>query len=112
MRDTPDAPRTFRLTRADRTTAALVGLSVILISHKLDEVIEIADRISVLRGGRHVATVDNKGLTKQQLASLMVGRDLLFRIEKAPAQVGETRLTMEKVSARTDKGIPALRGLS
>jgi simple sugar transport system ATP-binding protein len=88
------------------------GKTIVLISHKLDEVLAIADRITVLRGGRHMATVDNQGLTKAQLASLMVGREVLFRVEKPPAQLGEVRLVMEKVSARNDKGIAALRGLS
>jgi general nucleoside transport system ATP-binding protein len=89
-----------------------VGKTIILISHKLDEVIEIADRITVLRDGRHVATVDNQGLTKAQLASLMVGREVLFRIDKPPVQIGEVRLTVDNVTARNDKGIQALRGLS
>jgi simple sugar transport system ATP-binding protein len=106
---TPQETETFFQTLREMTAA---GKTIILISHKLDEVIRIADRITVLRGGRNVATVENKGLTKNQLASLMVGREVLFRVEKPPAQLGETRLTMTEVSALNDKGIHALRGLS
>jgi simple sugar transport system ATP-binding protein len=106
---TPQEIEAFFHTLRGMTAA---GKTIILISHKLDEVIDIADRITVLRGGRQVATVENQGLTKSQLASLMVGREVLFRVEKPPVQLGETRLTMENVSARNDKGILALRGLS
>jgi ABC-type uncharacterized transport system ATPase subunit len=106
---TPQETETFFQTLREMTAA---GKTIILISHKLDEVLEIADRITVLRGGRHVATVDNQGLTKSHLASLMVGREVLFRVEKPEAKLGETRLKMENVSALNDKGIPALRGLS
>lgn len=88
------------------------GKTIILISHKLDEVLSIADRITVLRNGKHVATVDNDGLTKPQLASLMVGREVLFRVDKPPTQMGEVRLTLDQVNALNDKGVPALRQLS
>lgn len=106
---TPQEAETFFHTLREMTAA---GKTIILISHKLDEVLTIADRITVLRGGRQVATVDNKGLTKNQLASLMVGREVLFRIETPPAKLGEVRLTVDNVSALNDKGIMALRGLS
>lgn len=106
---TPQETEAFFKTLREMTAA---GKTIILISHKLDEVLTIADRITVLRGGRQVATVENQGLTKAQLASLMVGREVLFRIEKPAAQLGEVRLVVDQVSARNDKGIPALRGLS
>lgn len=88
------------------------GKTIVLISHKLDEVLSIADRITVLRQGRHIATVDAQGMTKAQLAGLMVGREVLFQLEKPPAQIGEPRLTLHRVSALNDKGLPALRELS
>ena len=106
---TPQESEALFQTLRDMTTA---GKTIILISHKLDEVLAIADRITVLRGGKQVATVANDGLTKDQLASLMVGREVLFRVEKPPAELGEVRLTMENVKASNDKGIAALRGLS
>jgi simple sugar transport system ATP-binding protein len=106
---TPQETEAFFHTLRDMTAA---GKTIILISHKLDEVLAIADRITVLHGGRHVATVDNQRMTKAELAGLMVGREVLFRVEKPPVRLGEMRLVMEDVSARNDKGIPALCGLS
>ena len=106
---TPQETEALFRTLRDMTAA---GKTIILISHKLDEVIAIADRITVLRGGQQVATVENKNLTKNQLASLMVGREVLFRVEKPPVDLGEVRLTMENVHAQNDKGLVALRGLS
>ena len=106
---TPQETEAFFHTLREMTTA---GKTIILISHKLDEVLSIADRITVLRGGKFVATVPAAGMTKPQLASLMVGREVLFRVEKPPAQVGEVRLTLDAVEADNDKRLPALRGLS
>lgn len=106
---TPQETQAFFQTLRGMTAA---GKTIILISHKLDEVLSIADRITVLRNGKHVATVENRGMTKPQLAGLMVGREVLFRIDKPPAQVGEVRLTLDAVEARNDKGIAALRSLS
>lgn len=88
------------------------GKTIVLISHKLDEVLSIADRITVLRQGRHVATVDAQGMTKAQLAGLMVGREVLFQLDKPPAQIGECCLRLLNVTALNDKGLPALRKLS
>jgi simple sugar transport system ATP-binding protein len=88
------------------------GKTIIFISHKLDEVLAIANRITVLRGGKAVATVDAAGLTKPQLASLMVGRTVLFQVDKHPAQPGPPCLVLREVEAFDDKGLPALRKLS
>src|SRR5919108_988541 len=68
------------------------GLSVILISHKLHEVREIADRITVLRRGKRIDTIPAAGATEQSLARMMVGREVLLRVEKAPAKAAETLL--------------------
>jgi simple sugar transport system ATP-binding protein len=89
------------------------GKSIIFISHKLGESLAIADRITVLRKGRVTAA----GLNPQQvcatdLARLMVGRTVLFRIDKELQEPGEVVLTVENVSALNDKGLPALRGVS
>lgn len=88
------------------------GKTIIFISHKLDEVLAIADRITVLRQGRVVETLDAAGVTKAELASRMVGREVLFRVDKPPAQIGEARLHLHDLHATDDKGLPALRGLS
>ena len=57
-------------------------MSIIFISHKLNEVLEIADRITVLRRGKKVGTLPREGATEAELARLMVGRDVLLRVEK------------------------------
>ena len=89
------------------------GKSIIFISHKLNEVAEIADRISVLRRGKATAVGESaKGVTTQDLARLMVGRDVVFRIEKQPSKPGDVVLDVKNVHAENDKGLPALRGLS
>src|SRR3954471_15998977 len=59
------------------------GVSVIFITHKLNEVLGIADRITVLRRGKRIDTVDRQGATEQELARMMVGRDVLLRVDKA-----------------------------
>src|SRR6476646_10071996 len=68
------------------------GVSIIFISHKLNEVLEIADRITVLRRGKKIDTVPREGATEEGLARMMVGREVLLRVEKTPAQVGDTLL--------------------
>ncbi len=88
------------------------GKTIIFISHKLEEVLSIADHISVLRSGRLAATTEARGKTKAELASLMVGRQVLFQLEKPPTTVGETRLALKDVEALDDKFLPALRKVS
>jgi len=89
------------------------GKSVIFISHKLHEVTAIADRVSVLRRGVATASgVPSKGATRQELARLMVGRDIIFSLDKKPGKPGEVVLDVKDVHAENDKGLPALRGLS
>ena len=89
------------------------GKSVIFISHKLREVMQVADRITVLRKGRVTAGgLDKDSTSTDELARLMVGRQVLFRVEKAAQTPGQVVLSVEDVCAESDKGLPALRGLS
>ncbi|MBI3161074.1 MAG: ATP-binding cassette domain-containing protein, partial [Chloroflexi bacterium] len=89
------------------------GKSIIFISHKLQEVTAIADRVSVLRRGVTTASgVPAKGVTKQELASMMVGRDVVLFVDKKPKQPGKIVLDVKDVYAENDKGLPSLRGLS
>ena len=89
------------------------GKSVIFISHKLQEVTAIADRVSVLRRGVATASgVESKGVTRQELARLMVGREVVFFVDKKPVKPGKLVLDVKDVHAENDKGLPALRGLS
>ena len=89
------------------------GKSVIFISHKLHEVSSIADRVSVLRRGKVTASgVSTEGVTKQQLASMMVGREVVLFVDKKPKQAGDVILDVNDVHAENDKGLPSLRGVS
>jgi len=88
------------------------GLTVIFITHKLDEVMEISDRVTVLRKGKAVATVDTADTNKAELARLMVGREVVFRLEKKPLHRGELLLEVRDIHALNDRGLPALRGVS
>jgi len=88
------------------------GKSIIFISHKLNEVLEIADRITVLRLGKNVDTVPRAGATVEGLAKLMVGREVVLRVEKPPAQPGEPLLTAEDLVVLDDRGLEACRGVS
>jgi len=89
------------------------GKSVIFISHKLQEVTAIADRVSVLRRGVATASgVSAKGVTKQQLASMMVGREVVLFVDKKPKEPGNIILDVMDIHAENDKGLPSLRGLS
>jgi ABC-type uncharacterized transport system ATPase subunit len=88
------------------------GMSVIFISHKLKEVLEIADRITVLRRGKKIETLPRTGATTETLARLMVGREVLLRVEKKPAEPGEPLLRVEGLSADDDRGLHAVRDVS
>jgi ABC-type uncharacterized transport system ATPase subunit len=88
------------------------GMSVIFISHKLNEVLEIADRITVLRRGKKIDTVPREGATEEKLARMMVGRDVLLRVEKTPAEPGDVLLEVEDVQVVDDRSLPAVRGVS
>jgi general nucleoside transport system ATP-binding protein len=88
------------------------GRSIIFITHKLNEVLEIADRITVLRRGKTVETVPREGATEQGLARLMVGRDVLLRVDKPPADPGEPVLRVEELSVLDERRLDAVRGVS
>jgi ABC-type uncharacterized transport system ATPase subunit len=88
------------------------GISIIFISHKLNEVLEIADRITVLRRGKAIETVPRAGATEASLARAMVGRDVLLRVEKEPAQPGDVLLRVEDLHVRDDREIEKVRSVS
>ncbi len=88
------------------------GVSIIFISHKLKEVLEICDAVAVLRRGKLAGHADPKQSTEQSLASLMVGRDVILEVEKAAAKPGEAILTIEDLHIHDDRGLPAVEGLS
>ena len=90
---------------------AVEGKAVVFISHKLDEVLAVSDRITVLRDGKVVDTVIAGEVDKASLARRMVGRDVLLRVVKGKAQPGEVLLEIRNLAARNERGLPALRGV-
>jgi general nucleoside transport system ATP-binding protein len=88
------------------------GMSIIFITHKLNEVLDIADRVTVLRRGKIIETLPAKGATEESLAKLMVGREVLLRVEKGQASAGEPLLRVEDLHVRDDRGLEKVRGLS
>jgi ABC-type uncharacterized transport system ATPase subunit len=98
----------FRLLRRLRDS----GATVIFISHKLKEVLEISDRVTVMRTGRVVKTLDAGQASAVELAELMVGRAITLQVEKGPAPAGAVQLQLSDVYASRANGQPALRDLS
>ncbi len=82
---------------------AAAGTTVIFITHKLNEVLEVSDDIVVLRRGRVAGTADPKTATRQELANLMVGRDVELIVRKGPAKPGDVVLHLEKIFVRDDR---------
>ena len=88
------------------------GTSIVFISHKLNEVLDVSDRVTVLRRGKKIDTVQTEGSTERSLASLMVGREVLLRVEKPEHQPGEPLLQVRDLHVSDDRGLPAVRGVS
>jgi simple sugar transport system ATP-binding protein len=98
----------FRVLRALKDD----GTSIVFISHKLNEVLDVSDRVTVLRRGEKIDTVQTEGSTERSLARLMVGRDVLLRVDKPQQQVGDSLLEVRDVSALDDRELPAVRDVS
>ncbi len=88
------------------------GHAIIFISHKLDEVMAIADRVTVLRRGRVVGTVPIGQTDKRRLARMMVGRDIEFQVRRAPRRPDGGALLVEDLEVTGNRNLPALRGIS
>lgn len=88
------------------------GHALIFISHKLDEIFALTHRVSVLRDGRMVGTVNTKDVSKADLATMMVGREVLLTRLRPPVAVGEVRLQLEQVSAVNDDGKAVLKNVN
>ncbi|ACF46211.1 MAG: ABC transporter ATP-binding protein [Prosthecochloris sp.] len=88
------------------------GKTIILITHKLDEVLEISDMVSVMKSGRIVGTVPTSSVTKEDLARMMVGRNVLLRVDNPVEHPGRTILDVATLSCRDPKGRPKLNNLS
>src|SRR5262245_7807298 len=88
------------------------GKSIIFISHKLNEVLEIGDRTTVLRRGKTIETMPCAGATQDSLAKAMVGREVLLRVDKPPANVGEPLLEVSGLTVHDDRGLLKVNDVS
>lgn len=87
------------------------GKSIILITHKLKEIMEISDRVTIIRRGKVIDTVDTNQTNPNDLAEKMVGRRVSFKIDKADPQIGEPVLTMNEVKLTSKDNVPLLNGI-
>ncbi|MCR5418357.1 MAG: ABC transporter ATP-binding protein [Lachnospiraceae bacterium] len=81
---------------------AAEGKSILFISHKLNEIMSVADRCTVLRRGKYIGTVDVKNTTKEELSKMMVGRDVQFEVEKKPAEPKDVILSVEHMTVASN----------
>lgn len=88
------------------------GHALIFISHKLHEVLAISDRVTVLRNGRVVKTLKTAETNRPELARLMVGREVLLRVDHPPVEKGQPRLRIEDIWTTGDKGLATVRGVN
>lgn len=88
------------------------GCSVVFITHKLEEVMAISDRITVLRHGKVVATVKPSMTSRQELTKMLIGKEVLYSLEKKPVEKGRVVLELKELCALGDKGLPALKNVS
>src|SRR3984893_2205862 len=84
------------------------GKTIIFISHKLRDVLEISDRITVMRRGKVVGHLVTKQTNEQDIATLMVGRAVLLRVDKKPSKPGQVTFKVENLTANSDRGVQAL----
>ena len=104
----PEADHLFRILRGLRDE----GKTIVLITHKLREIMDVTDTVSVMRRGTMVATFKTPDTSPEELAELMVGRKVLLRIDKAPATVGDKVLEVEDLWVTDDKGVDRVKGVS
>lgn len=103
-----EADQLFRI--LDRLRAE--GKTIILITHKLREIMEITDTVSVMRRGEMTATVQTAGTSPEELAELMVGRKVLLQVDKTPAKPGDTVLDVQQLNVTDDKGVHRLKDIN
>ena len=103
-----EADHLFRILRGLKEQ----GKTVVLITHKLREIMEITDAVSVMRRGEMVATVTTADTSPEQLAELMVGRKVLLRVDKTPAAPGRTVLEVENLRVSDADGVERVKGIS
>ena len=94
------------------TRMAKEGRSVVFVTHKIDEVMAIADRITVLKQGKVVATRDKDSVTKDELAMLIVGREVMYDVKKVRVELGAPVLQIRNVNAKNDSGVTVVKDVS
>jgi simple sugar transport system ATP-binding protein len=88
------------------------GKSIVLITHKLREIKEVADKCTVLRKGRYVGVVDVVDTTEEQMAEMMVGREVSFQVDKEEAKPTDVVLSVKNLSVKNNRRLPAVKNLS
>lgn len=88
------------------------GHGIVFISHKLDEVISLSDRVTILRKGKQVSTLSTENITKERLAELMVGEQVAFSIDKKRIEAGPAVMKVEHLCVRNDRDLEAVRDIS
>lgn len=112
--DEPTAVLTPQETRkllATLRALAVDGRSIIIVTHKLHEIVEVADRITIMRDGRTVGTVDKAHTSETELARMMVGRDVLLKVRRPLMNRGDPVLAVRDLHVDDDRGEPAVRGV-
>jgi simple sugar transport system ATP-binding protein len=104
----PEATALFKLLAALKAQ----GKTIILITHKLQEIMAATDRVSVMRRGEIVATMDTASTSPRELAALMVGREVLLRVEKKPREAGAPMLEVEGLRVADERGVQRLDDIS
>src|SRR5690606_7825201 len=87
------------------------GKTIILITHKLREIMAVTDNVSVMRQGRMVATRKTAETTVEELAELMVGRRVLLRVEKGATTPGEAKLSVRNLTVKDSRGVTMVRNV-
>ncbi|WP_313232400.1 ABC transporter ATP-binding protein [Tissierella praeacuta] len=88
------------------------GKSIVFISHKLNEVMEISDRVTVMRNGKFVSSVEKKDTNTAELAKMMVGREVFLKVEKKKSNIGDVVLKVDDIWTSGEKELSKIRGIS
>ncbi len=88
------------------------GKSIVFISHKLNEVMEISDRITVMRNGKFISSVNKKDTNQSELAKMMVGREVFLKVEKKKSNIGDVVLKVDDLWTSGEKELSKIRGIS
>jgi len=88
------------------------GRGVVFITHRLEEVMEVSDRVTVLRLGKKVGTMETSKTTRRELAKMMMGAEVSVRLKRKHVKVGKPALELKDLRVTSDRGLPAVRGIT